>query len=472
MYDYDVIVIGCGPAGQKAAIKCAKSGRRTALVDNRQVVGGHCLHIGTIPSKTLREAIIYLSGYHQRKIYGADYRLKKEVTVEDLLMRCSDLIQREINVIHNQLTRNGVNVMSGQAHFTAPHAICIEESVGNLVMTAENFIVAPGTVSRNLDGLPFDGLRIMNTDDIMQLPLLPKRLMIVGAGVIGCEYASMFALLDIEVTLVSQYSSLLPFVDRDMVSSLLGFMETMGAKVLFNEGIEQVDVVNHEKVVGRFKSGTDFEVDMLLYAGQRWGNTADLNLPAVGLTANEKGLLSVDSNYRTEVPYIYAAGDVIGFPSLASTAIDQGRKAANQLLGLEDIPYDEHFPYGIYTFPEISMVGASEEQLRKQGRAYEVGIGKYVDTARGQIIGDDFGLLKLLFDPATRVLLGVHVIGTEATMLVHIGQAVMIYGGTIDYFVDTVFNYPTLAETYKIAALNGLNKLGPDLHAIPQIPKR
>jgi NAD(P) transhydrogenase len=472
MYNYDVIVIGCGPAGQKAAIKCAKSGKRTALVDNRQVVGGHCLHIGTIPSKTLREAIIYLSGYHQRKIYGADYRLKKEVTVDDLLMRCSDLIQREIDVIHHQLTRNGVHVISGEARFTGPHAITIEESVGNLVLTSENFIIGTGTVSRNLDGLPFDGLRIMNTDDIMQLPLLPKRLMIVGAGVIGCEYASMFALLDIEVTLVSQYSSLLPFVDRDMVNSLIAFMESMGAKILFNEGIEQVDVVNHEKVVGRFKSGNEFEADLLLYAGQRWGNTAGLNLASVGVTPNEKGLLSVDSSYRTEVPYIYAAGDVIGFPSLASTAIDQGRKAANQLLGLEDIPYDEHFPYGIYTFPEISMVGESEEHLIKAGRRYETGVGKYVDTARGQIIGDDAGMLKLIFDPETRVLLGVHAIGTDATMLVHIGQAVMIYRGTIDYFVDTVFNYPTLAEAYKIAALNGLNKLGPGLHAIPQVPVR
>lgn len=472
MYNYDVIVIGCGPAGQKAAIRCAKSGKRTALVDNRQVVGGQCLHIGTIPSKTLREAIIYLSGYHQRKIYGADYRLKKEVTVDDLLTRCNAIIKREIDVIHHQLTRNDVQVISGQAHFSAPHTVTVEESVGNLLLTAGEFIIATGTSSRNLDELPMDGLHILNTDDILSLPFLPKRLMIVGAGVIGCEYASMFALLDIEVTLVSQYKSLLPFVDRQLVHTLMEFMAGCGVHIMFNEGIDSIEVLDHERVVGKFRGGAYFECDMVMYAGQRWGNTADLNLDAIGLTTTDRGLLKVDVNYRTEVPYVFAAGDVIGFPSLASTAIDQGRKAANQLLGLQDIPYSEFFPYGIYTFPEMSMVGASEEKLKEEGRPYEVGIGKYADTARGQIIGDDAGLLKLIFDPKTRRLLGVHAIGTDATQLVHIGQAVMIYEGTIDYFIDTVFNYPTLAEAYKLAALNGLNKLpATELHAIPQVPR-
>jgi NAD(P) transhydrogenase len=467
-YDYDVIVLGCGPAGQKAAIKCAKSGLRTAIVDKRQVVGGQCLHIGTIPSKTLREAIIYLSGYHERKLYGTDYRVKKDITVEDLLYRCNAIIRREIEVIHNQLTRNGVAVYSGDAAFIGPHEVVVHESVGSFPLTAENFVIATGSESRDLDGLPFDGLHIMNTDDILSLSFLPKRMMIVGAGVVGLEYASMFALLGIEILLVNRFGSVLPFVDRDLVGQLSDFMRSHGVEFLHNEEIGEVDVTPERQVKGTLKSGREFEVDILLYAGPRFGATSGLGLEHVGLSVNDRGQLKVNEKYQTEIEHIYAAGDVIGFPSLASTAIDQGRKAANQILKLDDIPFYENFPYGIYTFPEISMVGKSEEELKKEGRAFEVGEGRYRDTARGQIIGDDVGLVKLLFDPNDRTLLGAHIIGTDATSLVHIGQAVLIYHGQIDYFIDTVFNYPTLAEAYKIAALNGLNKLGPDIHAIRQ----
>ncbi|MCC7479139.1 Si-specific NAD(P)(+) transhydrogenase [bacterium] len=468
MRDFDVIVIGCGPAGQKAAIKCAKSGKRTAIIDKRQVVGGQCLHIGTIPSKTLREAIIYLSGYHERKLYGSDYRVKKDITVADLLYRCNAIIRREIEVIHNQLTRNDVAVYSGEATFLDAHTVMMHESVGSVTLTADSFFIAVGSESRDLDGLPFDGLHIMNTDDILSLSFLPRKMMIVGAGVIGLEYASMFSLLDIDIQLVNRWGSVLPFVDRQLVAELSDFMRSMGVEFLHNEEIGEVDVTADRKVAGRLKSGREFDADLLLYAGPRFGATAGLGLENAGVFPGERGLLKVNEHYQTEVPHIYAAGDVIGFPSLASTAIDQGRKAANQLLHLEDIPFYPHFPYGIYTFPEISMVGKSEEDLKKEGRVYETGIGRYKDTARGQIIGDDVGMVKLLFDPVDRTLLGVHAIGTDATSLVHIGQAVLIYGGQIDYFVDTVFNYPTLAECYKIAALNGLNKLGPDLHAIPQ----
>lgn len=463
MAHYDVIVIGCGPAGQKAAIKCAKAGRRTAIIDERQVVGGQALHIGTIPSKTLREAIIYLSGHHQREIYGSDYRLKADLTVDDLLTRCRMIIEREIDVIHNQLTRNGVSVISGFAKFTGPHTVCVWESVGCMELTADYFVIATGTISHNLQGLPIDGLHVMNSDDIMRLPLLPKRLMIVGAGVIGLEYAAMFALLDIKVTLVSQYSSLLPFVDRELVSILEQQMTRNGVTIRYNEEIEQgsMKVQGHQLVTGKFKNGGDqFEVDLVMYCGARWGNVRELNLEAVGLKTGQKDLIEVQpGSYRTEVPYIYAAGDVIGFPQLASTSIDQGRKAANQLLGQPDVGYQPLFPYGIYTYPEISMVGASEQQLQKDNIPYLVGIGRYRDTARGQIMGDSEGLLKILFAPDTRKVLGVHTIGREATELIHVGQAVMIFGGVLDYFVDTVFNYPTLAEAYKLAGLNGLNEV-------------
>jgi NAD(P) transhydrogenase len=463
MAHYDVIVIGCGPAGQKAAIKCAKAGRRTAIIDERQVVGGQALHIGTIPSKTLREAIIYLSGHHQREIYGSQYRLKSDLTVDDLLTRCRMIIEREIDVIHNQLTRNGVSVISGFAKFTGPHSISVYESVGCMELTADYFVIATGTISHNLQGLPIDGMHVMNSDDIMRLPILPKRLMIVGAGVIGLEYAAMFALLDIKVTLVSQYSSLLPFVDRELVEILVQQMERNGVTIRYNEEVEQgsVKVHAHKVVSGKFKNGGDnFEVDLVMYCGARWGNVRELNLDAVGLVPGQKDLLEIEpGSYRTSVPYIYAAGDVIGFPQLASTSIDQGRKAANQLLGQPDVGYQPIFPYGIYTYPEISMVGASEQQLQKDNIPYLVGIGRYRDTARGQIMGDSEGLLKILFAPDTRKVLGVHAIGREATELIHLGQAVMIFGGVLDYFVDTVFNYPTLGEAYKLAGLNGLNEV-------------
>ncbi|MCH7471714.1 Si-specific NAD(P)(+) transhydrogenase [bacterium] len=459
MPDYEVTVIGCGPAGQKAAIKCAKAGKKTAIIDARQVVGGHCLHIATIPSKTLREAIIFVSGYHEQKLYAGDQPAKKTITAKDLLSRVNVLIQMETEVIHDQLTRNGVHVISGDARFTGPHELEVTEQVGCLRLTSDSFVIASGSVSHIFDELPFDGLHVLNTDDILKLSFLPKKMMIVGAGVTGVEYACMFSLLDIEVLLISRHPSLLHFVDRQLVDALVQHMQRHDVKVYYEEEISDVHVNGERHVVGKFKSGEEFDVELLLYAATRFGNTAGLNLEAVGLQVDERSLIKVNEHYQTQVPYIYAAGDVIGFPSLASTSIDQGRKAANALLGLKDVPYDEVFPFGIYSYPEISMVGASEEQLKKQGSAYAVGIGHYKDTARGQIIGDVDGLLKLLFDRHTHKLLGAHIIGEEATELIHLAQAVIINDGKIDYFVDTVLNYPTLTEVYKVAALNGLNKL-------------
>jgi NAD(P) transhydrogenase len=458
MYDYDVIVIGCGPAGQKAAIKCAKVGKRTALVDNRQVVGGQCLHMGTIPSKTLRAAIIYLSGYYERKIYGSEYRVKEEITVDDLIFRCNSIIRREIDIIHGHLDRNKVDVISGDASFLDDHTIRVVSVVGTSDITAEKIVICTGSTSNILEDLPFNGVNLINTDDILELSFLPKSLLIFGGGVIGLEYACMFSLLDIEVSVLSRFPALLPWVDRDVVNALQEYMVRRGVKFYLEDGIEDIDVIDHHHIVGTFKSGSDFEYEMLMYAAPRKGNTADLHLPAAGLQTIEKENIGVNQNYQTAKPHIYAAGDVIGFPALASTSIDQGRKAANHLLGVQDVPYEPLFPYGIYTFPDISMVGASEHELNERGIPYLVGLGRYHDCARGQIIGDDDGLIKLLFSPADRKLLGVHIIGSEATELIHIGQAVMIAGGKLDYFIDTVFNYPTLAEVYKIAALNGFNK--------------
>jgi NAD(P) transhydrogenase len=459
MRDFDVIVIGCGPAGQKAAIKCAKVGRRTAIIDKRQVVGGQCLHIGTIPSKTLRAAIIFLSGYYDRKVYGAEARPPTQITARDLVHRCKVVIDKELNVIHNQLERNHVQIVAGDAHFLDPHTVRVMETVGSSDYSADYFVLATGSVQFMHYPMPFDGIHILNTDDILEIQFLPKKLALIGGGVIGLEYASMLALLGIEVHVISQYNTLLPWVDRQLVAELQQHMSSLGTVFHFEESLTNVHVRGQRKVISTLEStGEEFECEMVLYAGQRWGNTSELNLAAAGLEAGERHNLMVDKNYQTAVPHIYAAGDVIGPPSLAATSIDQGRKAANHLLGLKDVPYQPLFPYGIYTFPDMSMVGASEEQLKKDNRPYLTGIGFYRDTARAQMIGDDTGLCKLLFEPDTRDLLGVHIIGYEATELIHMGQAAMILGGKLDYFLDSVFNYPTMAEVYKLAALNGINK--------------
>jgi NAD(P) transhydrogenase len=459
MDSYDVVVIGSGPAGQKAAIKCAKLGKRVALVDRREVVGGRCLHLGTIPSKTIRSAIIQLSGYYERKFYGSDYRVKQDITAQDLVFRCNAIIRREIEVISDMLVRNGVNVMHGEGSFLDPHTVRVAGHAGEADLKAEYIIVCTGSVAHVTRDLPFDKLHVLDTDDILLMSYLPKRMVILGGGVIGLEYASMFSLLDIEVAVVSTYTQLLPFVDRQLVEALENHMHRQQVRFYLGEEVSTVELRAPQQVHVQLKSGTELDAEMLLFAAQRWGNTLELNLAAAGLSAGPRGILEVNQNYQTAQPHIYAAGDVIGFPALASTSIDQGRKAANHLLHVRDTPYAPQFPYGIYTFPDVSMVGDSEQELQKRGQQYEVGIGYYRESARGQIIGDEDGLVKLLFDPDSRRLLGVHVIGAEATELIHLGQAVLINSGTIDYFLDTVFNYPTLAEVYKLAALNGFNKL-------------
>jgi len=459
MADYDVIVIGCGPAGQKAAIKCTKVGRRTAIVDERQVVGGQCLHIGTIPSKTLRAAIIYLSGYYERRIYGADYKVKADLVASDLIYRCHAVMRREIDVIHDQLSRNRVDVLTGEGRFLDPYTIRVTDIVGTMDYTADYIVICTGSAAEIKQDLPFDNVHIMNTDDILKLQYIPQRLLLIGGGVIGLEYASMFSLLVPEVHVVTRHAQLLPWVDRQLVSALMNHMQRQGVAFHLADQLQDVCLHADDHVTGRLASGAPLVGDMLMYAAPRKGNTASLNLAAAGLQADDRGLLTVNENYQTSQPHIYAAGDVIGYPSLASAAIDQGRKAANHLLGVPDVPYEPIFPYGIYTFPDMSMVGASEEALKADNKPYATGIGHYRDSARGQIIGDHDGLIKLLFDPGSRLLLGAHIIGYEATELIHLAQAALLSGAKIDYFIDTVFNYPTLAEVYKIAALNGFNQL-------------
>jgi len=463
-FDYDLLVIGSGPAGQRAAIQAAKLGKKAAVVERRAVLGGVCINSGTIPSKTLREAVLYLSGYRLRSIYGESYTVKQNITMEDLLLRVEHVIRHEIDVIRHQLLRNGVVVFNAGASFTDPHTLRLSllDGSGEKVVSAAKVVIATGTEATRASHIPFDGQSIFVSDDILGLKNLPRTLAVVGAGVIGCEYASIFATLGIRVTLVDRQPRLLPFVDKEIVEALDYHLRQMRMTLWLGENVTAIEHVengsaSHVRI--RLASGKQIAAEKALYSIGRTGATAGLNLPAAGLHPDDRGRLKVNSNYQTQVAHIYAAGDVIGFPSLASTSMEQGRLAACHAFGIEAQSAPSLFPYGIYTVPEISYVGRNEEELTQQNVPYEVGKATYGEIARGQIIGDDIGMLKLLFHRDSRALLGVHIIGENASELVHIGQAVLTFGGKIDYFIRNVFNYPTLAEGYKNAAFDGINRL-------------
>lgn len=464
-FDYELLVIGSGPAGQRAAIQAAKLERRVALVERRAVVGGVCINTGTIPSKTLREAVLHLSGYRERGFYGASYVVKQNITLQDLLFRTDQVIRHEIDVTRHQLSRNRVEVLEASGAFLDPHTLRLTflDGRGYRDVTAERVIVATGTFATQDAHIPFDGQRIFISDDILHLDQLPRTLTIVGAGVIGCEYACIFAALGVRVTLVDQRARLLPFVDTEIVDALAYHMRQNRVTLRLGEtvsGMEPVEDEHGPRVRIHLTSGKHFVTEKALHSIGRTGATDRLNLPAAGLKSDDRGRMIVNDDYQTTVPHIYAVGDVIGFPSLASTSMEQGRLAACHAFGIETQSVPGLFPYGIYTIPEISMVGRTEEELTELGVPYEVGKANYKEIARGQIIGDSSGLLKLIFHMQTRHLLGVHIIGEGASELVHIGQAVMSFGGKLDYFVQTVFNYPTLAECYKVAAFDGVNRLG------------
>jgi NAD(P) transhydrogenase len=463
-FDYDLIVIGSGPAGQRAAIQGSKLNKRVAMVECKAVIGGVCINTGTIPSKTLREAVLHLSGYRERGFYGASYTVKQKITAADLLFRTDHVMRHEIDVTRHQLLRNGVEVLAAEASFVDPHTVRLRyvDGSGWRDVTAAVVVIATGTTAAGDGHVPLQANRILLSDDILQLEHLPRTLTVVGAGVIGCEYASIFAALGVRVTLIDKRRRLLPFVDGEIVESLAYQLRQNRVTLRLGEevaALEPVEDEHGERVKVSLTSGKQVVSEMALYSIGRTGATALLNLPAVGLATDDRGRLRVNAQYQTAVPHVYAVGDVIGFPSLASTSMEQGRLAACHAFGVEARSVPELFPYGIYTIPEISMVGLNEEELTEQGIAYEIGKANYREIARGQIIGDSSGLLKLIFHMETRELLGVHIIGEGASELVHIGQAVMAFGGKIDYFVNTVFNYPTLAECYKTAAFDGVNRL-------------
>lgn len=458
--EYDLVVIGSGPAGQKAAICAAKLRKRVAIVERKKTIGGVCVHTGTIPSKTLREAVLYLSGLRQRAFYGRGYALKDRIQMQDLVFRAEAVMAREIDVIKAQLRRNSVNVVEGDAQFLDPHTLAVSTDDGTQLLNGKHVLIACGTRPAHNSEIPIDGRRIFDSDQVHCLEEIPRELIVVGAGIIGLEYASMFAALGTKVTLLDQRPVLLDFVDREIVENLCFQLRQLGTTFRLGEKVVSIGVeAERDRVFARLESGKSVHGQALLYTVGRQANSDQLNMPAAGLAANARGQLEVNEYFQTSVQHIYAAGDVIGFPALASTSMEQGRLASCHMFGRPGKMPPNLIPYGIYTIPEISMVGQTEEQLTRQKTPYETGVARYVELAKAQMLGDEQGLLKLLFDPDTLQLLGVHALGDRAAEIVHIGQVVLTMGASIEYFRDTVFNYPTLAEAYKVAALDGLNKL-------------
>ncbi|PYS62135.1 MAG: Si-specific NAD(P)(+) transhydrogenase [Acidobacteria bacterium] len=458
--EYDLVVIGSGPAGQKGAIAAAKARKRVAVIDRTDMMGGVSVHTGTIPSKTLREAIFQLTGLTVKALYGNGYRSRGDISVQDLSSRVHAIIGRETEVVRAQLKRNGVAIYQGDALFLDPHTVGIQGEGEGLRVKAEKILVACGTRPAHSPGIPFDNHRIVDTDHLADLVGLPKEIIVVGAGVVGLEYASFMAALGADVTLIDQRPIVLEFVDREIVEALFFHLRHLGVTFRLGEKVSQVGIdAKRDFVFAELESGKRVRGDALIYAVGRQANGDQLHLETAGLAADSRGRLKVNEFFQTEVPHVYAAGDVIGFPALASTSMEQGRLAASHMFQIPFEHMPELFPYGIYTIPEISMVGQTEETLTSNRVPYEVGIAKYSELAKSMMLGDEAGMLKILFDRETRKLLGVHALGQRATEIIHIGQAVLFYGGSVEYFRDMVFNYPTLAEAYKVAALDGLNKL-------------
>jgi NAD(P) transhydrogenase len=457
MKHVDMVVIGSGPAGQKAAIQAAKLGKQVTLIERNPVIGGVCTHTGTIPSKALREAVLHLAGIQQRGFYGDGDG--PPITMDDLIGRGRQVIRTEISVIREQMTRNGIELLCGEARFEDPHTLRVSRDNSSQTISADHIVISTGTIPARPPSIPFDQEKVLDSDDLLLLPALPKSMIVVGGGVIGTEYACMMATMGVRVILTEARNTLLEFVDSEISEALQYRMRSIGVTLRLGERVDDIRVLGDGLVQATLQSGKHLRADTLLYCIGRQGTTDRLGLENVGLVPDNRGRLKVNENYQTEVPHIYAVGDVIGFPSLASTSMEQGRKASCHAYGEPATSLPGLFPLGIYSIPEISMVGKTEAQLTAEGIPYEAGVAQYREIARGQLLGDEVGMLKLLIHEKTRQILGVHAIGTGATELIHIGQAVMAFQGTVDFFINNVFNYPTLAECYKVAALNGSNKL-------------
>lgn len=464
MRHYDLCVIGTGPAGQKAAIQAAKLGKSVVAIEKAGSVGGAQINTGTIPSKALREAAMHLTGSSKRNLFGENYRVKRKITVSDLISMSRIVIHNELDVIRDAFDRNGIELLWGAAKFIEPHVIQVQHEFGTDRVSADKFVIAVGTRPAKPSHVPFDGQNVFSSDDVLTMDSLPRNMIVVGGGVIGTEYACIFATLGVRVTLIEGRRQVLGFLDQEIAEAFHYHMRNMGVTLRLGEKVNNIEVLppdngDGELVQATLESGKKLKAQKLLYSIGRQGVCGALGLDAIGLEYDDRERLSVDENYSTSVDYVYAVGDVIGFPALASTAMEQGRLASCHAFGAPTNSMPQLFPFGVYSVPEISMVGKTEQQLTDEGIPYEAGVAQYKEIARGQLLGDDIGMLKLLIHQDDGTILGVHAIGTGATELIHIGQAVMAFGGTVDFFINNVFNFPTLAEAYKVAALNGSNKL-------------
>jgi len=457
---HDLIVIGSGPAGRRAAIQAAKLGRRALVVDKGRRLGGVSVHTGTIPSKTLRETVLNLTGWRERGFYGSAYRVKQDIEAKDLMVRMHKTLDHEVDVLEHQFARNGVQRMHGAARFLDAHHLEVRMDNGDTrVVGGERILIAVGTRPYHPPDIPFNGNNILDSDNILEIGRLPRSLTVVGGGVIGVEYATIFSALDVNVTLVESRNSVLDFIDHELVEDFIHQLRDRGIAIRLGSKVVRIEIEN-EWPLTTLENGRRVRSEMLLYTAGRVGATDVLDLAKCGIEPDERGRLKVDpSTFQTSVPHIYAAGDAIGFPSLASTSMEQGRIAACHACGVPMPPAPEFFPYGIYAVPEISTVGMSEEEVRRRGIPYECGVARFRETSRGHIMGLNTGMMKLIFSLKTRRLLGAHIVGEGATELVHIGQAVLNLKGTLDYFIENTFNYPTLAEAYKIAALDAWNRM-------------
>ncbi|MCW2364268.1 MULTISPECIES: Si-specific NAD(P)(+) transhydrogenase [Sphingobium] len=458
---YDLVVIGSGPAGRRAAVQAAKLGKSVLVVEGRKRVGGVSVHTGTIPSKTLRETVLNLTGWRERGFYGRSYRVKKDIGGSDLDHRIDKTLEHEVDVLEHQFQRNGVRTLEGFARFTDPHTLLVtapDES--ELRVRGERILIAVGTAPFRPDNIPFDDDIVLDSDVLIEAPRVPRSLVVIGAGVIGIEYATIFSALDVAVTLIEPRETFLDFIDREIIEEFIHQLRDRGMTIRLGAKVTNVVKDASGAVVTTLEDGRAIRSEMMLFAAGRVGATHTLGLEHCGLAVDNRGRLKVDpKTFQTEVPHIYAAGDVIGFPSLASTSMEQGRIAACHAFDLPMPPAPAYFPYGIYAVPEISTVGMSEQDVKAKKIPYECGIARFRETSRGHIMGLDSGLMKMIFSLKTRRLLGVHIIGEGATELIHIGQAVLNLKGTIDYFIENTFNYPTLAEAYKIAALDAWNRM-------------
>ncbi|MBB3410609.1 NAD(P) transhydrogenase [Rhizobium sp. BK316] len=462
MFQYDLVVVGSGPAGRRGAIQAAKLGKKVLVIEQGKRVGGVSVHTGTIPSKTLRETALNLSGWRERGFYGRSYRVKQEISAEDLRRRLLITLDHEVEVLEHQFARNRVQHIRGKASFVDANTLQVIKDDGDtMTVTGASILLAVGTKPFRPDYMPFDHKTVLDSDELLDIEELPRTMVVIGAGVIGIEYATIFSALDTAVTVIDPKSTMLDFIDKEIVEDFTYQLRDRNMKLLLGTKAEKVERLDTGKVQLTLDSGRHLVTDMVLFAAGRMGATDTLNLQAVGIEADSRGRLKVNpETFQTSVPNIYAAGDVVGFPSLASTSMEQGRIAARVAIGAVAKEPQKYFPYGIYAVPEISTCGLTEEEMKERGIPYECGIARFRETSRGHIMGLDTGLLKLIFSLKTRRLLGVHIVGEGATELVHIGQAVLNLKGTVEYFVENTFNYPTLAEAYKIAGLDAWNRMG------------